>query len=181
MRYPPEVKEKACKMYRGGTHPSRIAERLGIPLSTIYGWTRDLQSRRLSVFDCPVCRELTVRRHLRRKYCSEKCKSKAKYRRSQKTKQVFRRCIECRKSFPVRTNKLYCSKQCKNRAAKRRERQLNPCIETLEKAIEDAPDKKIKNDDYETEITTINHFLTKGLLTQRQRERVQNIQKRVVV
>ena len=170
-------------MYRGGTRPSRIAERLGIPLSTIYGWTRDLQSRRLSVFDCPVCCELTVRRHLRRKYCSDKCKSKAKYRRAQKTKPVIVKCKEkdCIKHFKVRTNKRYCSKRCKNRAAKRRERQLNPCIETLEKAIGDASEKEIRNDDYETEVSTINHFLTERSLSQRQRERVQNILKRVVV
>lgn len=105
MSHPPEVKEKACKMYhRGGTHPRRIAERMGIPLSTIYGWTRNLQSRRSAVFESPVCGELTVRRHLSRKYCSDKCKSKSKYRRSRKIKRVSRRCIECRTSFPVRTN-----------------------------------------------------------------------------
>ena len=131
MSYPPEFKREARKQYRGGMRLRRIAERMEIPLSTIRYWTQDLKPPRRFVFNCPVCDELTVRKHLNQKYClneCKRCKRQAKYQRSKqkKTRRASRQCIECRKPFPPRTNKRFCSKRCKDRAAKRRERQLNP-------------------------------------------------------
>ena len=69
----------------------------------------------------------------------------------------------------------------KQRQRKAEKERFNRYIERLEKVIRDALDKKIKNDDYKTEIGTIEHFLEKDLLTERQRERVQEILKRFVV
>ena len=176
MRHTPEDKEKARQMYKEGTPPRCIAKTLGIPESTIYGWTRSIVSQHRDVFKCDECGKEAGRKHPTRKYCSPECRRRAKYKRENKITQVSYECKECGKEFQARTNQLYCSKRCKNRVAKRRQR----IIEILEQAIENAPDGRIKRADYETKISTITHFLKSESLPDRQKERVQNILNRVV-
>ena len=176
MVHSPEVKERVFQMYKEGTPPRCIAEALGIPQSTVYGWVQSLMSRHQDVFNCAECSKEAVRKRPSRKYCSPECKRRARYKRENKITQVSHECKECGTQFQARANQLYCSKRCKNRVAKRRQR----IIETLEEAIRDAPDGRIKRADYETEISTITHFLTDELLPDRQKKRVQNIQNRVV-
>ena len=125
MSHPPEFEREARKLYSRGMLPSRIAKRLKIPPSTIYDWTRDVKPARLFIFNCGWCEKKGVREHLSRKYCSDKCKQKAKYQRSQKTRRTSRQCVECGESFPARSNKRFCSKRCKDRKAKRSERERN--------------------------------------------------------
>ena len=181
MSYPPEVKKRVCQMYREGTLPKRIAEKEGIPLNTIYRWTRFVLPPRRPPITCQVCGKEAEKTHPSREYCSPKCRRRAKHRRfldKEKKKPVFVKCEEesCQEQFPERSNKQFCSPKCKNKVAKRRQRN----IETLEKVIKDAPDNKINQGDYESEISTIKHFLTGRSLPKRQRERVQNILKQVV-
>ena len=176
MRHAPEDKEKARQMYKEGTSPRCIAETLGIPQSTIYGWGQSIVSRHQDVFNCEECDKEAVRKHPTRKYCSPECRRRAKYKRENKITPVSHECKECRTQFQARSNQFYCSKRCKNRVAKRRQR----IIETLEEAIKNAPDGRIKRADYETEISTITHLLTDESLSDLYKERVQNILNRVV-
>lgn len=127
MTYSPEVKENACKMYREGKSPRHINETTGIPLSTIYGWVRNVYPLVYWIV-CPVCKKEAGKTRPNRKYCSPECRRKAKYHRLKKTTPPpSRRCIECKTSFEPRSDArhTYCSKRCKNRAATRRKREKN--------------------------------------------------------
>ena len=123
MKHSTETKERACQLYRDGMPPRGISETLGIPIRTIHRWTANEVSEELSFIHCVICGKKKRVTRLGRRYCSESCKSRARYRR--KTLPALPKlCIECGEQFETRrTNREYCSKRCKNRAAKRRERQ----------------------------------------------------------
>ena len=181
MTYSPEVKENACKMYREGTPPLSIAKKLKIPQSTIYGWVRSHLPQRRPPIICSLCGKAAEKSRPNRRYCSPKCRKRAKYRRARKREGkmllLLVQCPVCKQSFDRRndTRHEYCSKRCKDKASKRRDRERTRVIETLENAIRDASDGTIKKDDYETEIDTITDLLKKDLLGHKKKERVQKI------
>lgn len=124
MSYSAETKEQARELYRAGMPRRQIAEKKGIPLRTIQYWTTDVLSVPLSFITCEVCgKENVPTKRATRKYCSEKCRQRAKYLNNRPPK-TSKRCIECGTLFEGKNEEhRYCSKRCQNRAAQRRKRE----------------------------------------------------------
>ena len=124
MKHPSGLKANVCQMYKEGMPRRQIQQATGIPIRTIYDWTQFILSESLAIINCVVCGKKAKSRHAdMRKYCSERCRQRAKYRRTRKPPKLPRRCVECGKPFEASNHShSYCTKRCKNRAAQKRRR-----------------------------------------------------------
>lgn len=125
MTYKMEVKENVQKLYQQGLSCGGISESEGIPLSTVRSWTVDL-SRSKGTIVCAGCNKINRVTNIQRKYCSEKCRQKAKYQRRLKraNKLGLHTCDCCGKQYqPTHRNTRYCSSKCRTSAIAFRKRE----------------------------------------------------------
>ena len=80
------------KLYNNGASPHEIRNKLGIGHSTYYSYRKQNQDKLHKTTQCQVCGITITIKNSQQKYCSKKCRLKAKYQRDKKRgKDVLQR------------------------------------------------------------------------------------------
>ena len=187
MRYSQAVKSEVRQLYREGNPRSRISESKGITLSTIRLWTKEISPRVLFI-TCEMCGKQKRTLNIQRRYCSDRCRSHAYYRRErQKSSPAEYSCAHCGERYsPTHGNQKFCTVECRQQAAIHRayyrrrisrqvEETFNAAMGILFRARKSDPHLKIDQPTYRSELDIVQKYYDKNKDSLSERE-IYNIQ-----
>ena len=163
-------------MYRDGTPRGEISKQEGVPLPTIWYWTKDVVSEPLSFIQCAACGKQKRTLNSQRKYCSEGCKNRANYLRRKK-------CLSETEPEPPLTSDPYrmqADAVLQVDPSRISEEQLDRCLEILEQAEPDPNNMSAYTERYRKELDTVEQYYAenKGSVSPTEYNRIQDIFKK---
>lgn len=178
--YDVKVREGVKEMYKGGTRRSLIVKITGIPLSTIYSWTKDVFSPSLVLIQCEACDKKIRTLNINQKYCSPSCKKHAYYLRRKQRNPLLKVlkfvCEHCGQAYqPAHGNaKKYCSEECRKAAANQRRQNhreveadqleratFESALDRLRQARRDALNMRIDSTKHSGDIDIVTEYFNK--------------------